>query len=136
MVTRQARTVKFCMNVLIVEDDVFFQKFYSTKLEEVGFKVDVASDGEQGIVKAETFKPDLIILDIIMPNKDGFDFLQDVAKDESLKKIPILVFSTLGQEQDVQKALKLGAIGYVNKTFFDFDKLKSRIEEAIKTKKP
>lgn len=122
------------MNVLIVEDDVFFQKFYSTKLAEVGFKVDIASDGEQGIVKARDFKPDLIILDIIMPNRDGFDFLQDVAKDENLRKIPILVFSTLGQEQDVQKALKLGADGYVNKTFFDFAKLKEKIEDTIKSK--
>lgn len=123
------------MNVLIVEDDIFFQKFYSTKLQEAGFKTDVALDGEQGIIKAREFHPDLIILDIIMPNKDGFGFLEDVAKDEELKKIPILVFSTLGQEQDVQKALQLGAIGYVNKTFFDFDKLKTRIEEAINAKK-
>lgn len=123
------------MNVLIVEDDVFFQKFYSTKLAEVGFKTDVASDGEQGIIKAKEFKPDLIILDIIMPNKDGFGFLEDVARDENLKKIPILVFSTLGQEQDVQKALKLGADGYVNKTFFDFDKLKQKIEETIRAKR-
>ncbi len=123
------------MKVLIVEDDVFFQKFYSTKLQEVGFSVDVASDGEEGLVKARGAKPDLIILDIIMPKKDGFGFLQDVAKDKTISKIPILVFSTLGQEQDVERALKLGAVGYVNKTFFDFDKLKSRIEEAIKAKK-
>ena len=123
------------MNVLIVEDDVFFQKFYSSKLTDAGFSVAVASDGEEGIVKAREFKPDLIILDIIMPNKDGFDFLEDVSADETLKKIPILVFSTLGQEQDVQKALKLGADGYVNKTFFDFDKLKQKIEETIQNKR-
>ena len=123
------------MKVLIIEDDLFFQKFYSTKLTEVGFTADVASDGEQGIAKAREFMPDLIILDIIMPKRDGFGFLEDVAQDEGLKKIPILVFSTLGQEQDVQKALSLGAVGYVNKTFFDFDKLKERIEEAIRAKK-
>lgn len=123
------------MNILIVEDDVFFQKFYSTKLQEVGFKVDVASDGKEGLVKTRKFKPDIIILDIIMPKKDGFGFLEDLSKDQKLKKIPILVFSTLGQDNDIQKALKLGAVGYVNKTFFDFAKLKSRIEEAIKAKK-
>ena len=123
------------MKVLIVEDDIFFQKFYSTKLTEVGFIADVASDGEEGIVKTKEFKPDLIILDIIMPKRDGFGFLEDVANDEELKKIPILVFSTLGQEQDVQKAIQLGAVGYVNKTFFDFDKLKQKIEETIRAKK-
>ena len=123
------------MNILIVEDDVFFQKFYSQKLQEVGFAVSIATDGNDALLKARGVKPDLIILDIIMPNKDGFEFLEDVAKDEGLKKIPILVFSTLGQEQDVQKALSLGAVGYVNKTFFDFGNLKSKIEAAIQSKR-
>ena len=120
------------MRILIIEDDVFFQKFYSTKIQEAGFQVDVASDGEQGLLKARSLKPDLIILDIIMPKKDGFATLVDIFKDKELKKIPVLIFSTLSQEQDVQKGLKLGAVGYVNKTFFDFDNLKSKIEEAVK----
>jgi len=123
------------MNILIVEDDVFFQKFYSTKLQEAGFKVDIASDGDEGLVKTRKVKPDLIILDIIMPKKDGFGFLEDISKDDELKKIPILVFSTLGQDNDVQKALNLGAVGYVNKTFFDFGNLKTKIEDAIRAKK-
>lgn len=123
------------MNILIVEDDIFFQKFYATKLQEAGFKVDLASDGEEGLLSARAVKPDLIILDIIMPNKDGFEVLEDISKDEALNKIPILVFSTLGQDNDVQKALKLGAVGYVNKTFFDFGNLKQKIEQAIQSKK-
>ena len=123
------------MNILIVEDDVFFQKFYSTKLQEAGFKVDIASDGDEGLVKTRKVKPDLIILDIIMPKKDGFGFLEDISKDDELKKIPILVFSTLGQDNDVQKALNLGAVGYVNKTFFDFGNLTTKIEDAIRAKK-
>ena len=120
------------MHILIVEDDIFFQKFYATKLQEAGFIVEVASDGEEGIIRAKESKPDLIILDIIMPNKDGFATLEDISKDKELKRIPILIFSTLSQEADVQKGLSLGAVGYVNKTFFDFDTLKSKIEEAVK----
>lgn len=116
------------MNILIVEDDVFFQKFYSQKLLEAGFSVNVAIDGNDALVKLRETKPDLVILDIIMPNKDGFEVLEDISKDEALKKIPILVFSTLGQDKDVQKALSLGAVGYVNKTFFDFGNLKAKIE--------
>jgi len=123
------------MNILIVEDDVFFQKFYSQKLLEAGFTVNVAIDGNDALVKARETKPDLIILDIIMPNKDGFEVLEDISKDDELKKIPILVFSTLGQDEDVQRALKLGAVGYVNKTFFDFGNLKAKIEAAIRAKK-
>lgn len=123
------------MNILIVEDDVFFQKFYSQKLQEAGFTVNVATDGNDALVKARETKPDLIILDIIMPNKDGFEVLEDIAKDARLSKTPVLVFSTLGQENDVQKALKLGAVGYVNKTFFDFGNLKQKIEQAIQSKR-
>ncbi|OGH20555.1 MAG: hypothetical protein A3D74_03055 [Candidatus Levybacteria bacterium RIFCSPHIGHO2_02_FULL_37_13] len=123
------------MNILIVEDDVFFQKFYSQKLLEAGFTVNVATDGDDAIVKAIKTKPDLIILDIIMPRKDGFEVLEDISKDKVLSKIPILVFSTLGQDNDVQRALKLGAVGYVNKTFFDFGNLKAKIDAAIAAKK-
>ncbi len=123
------------MNILIVEDDVFFQKFYSQKLQEAGFTVNIAPDGDVALDIAREVKPDLIILDIIMPKKDGFEVLEDVSKDQELKKIPILVFSTLGQDIDVQKALNLGAVGYVNKTFFDFGNLKTKIEEAIRAKK-
>jgi len=123
------------MNILIVEDDVFFQKFYSQKLQEAGFTVSIAPDGDVALDIVREVKPDLIILDIIMPKKDGFEVLEDISKDEALKKIPILVFSTLGQDIDVQKALKLGAVGYVNKTFFDFGNLKAKIENAIQSKK-
>jgi DNA-binding response OmpR family regulator len=123
------------MNILIVEDDVFFQKFYSQKLQEAGFTVNIAPDGDVAIDIAREVKPDLIILDIIMPKKDGFEVLEDISKDQELSKIPILVFSTLGQDEDVQRAIKLGAVGYINKTFFDFGNLKGKIEAAIKAKK-
>lgn len=115
------------MRILVIEDDVFFQKFYSRKLNEEGHTVDVASDGKEGLMKVKTFKPDVILLDIIMPNKDGFEVLESLSSDKTLKKIPVLVFSTLGQESDVAKAKKLGALDFVNKSFFDYDKLRAKI---------
>ncbi len=120
------------MRILLIDDDVFFQKFYATKLSEKGYEVHVASDGIDGIEKAKTLKPNIILLDIIMPKIDGFEVLKALASDKNAKNIPVLVFSTLGQQQDVEKALALGAKGYANKTFFDFDTLVTKIESLTK----
>ena len=119
------------MKILLIDDDKFFQKFYSVKFKEQGIEVDVASDGEEGILKAQQFMPDLIILDLIMPKADGFSFLQKRLASENLKKIPVLVLSTLGQEQDVENAKRLGAAGYINKSFFDFDSMMAKISSII-----
>ena len=120
------------MKLLLIEDDVFFRKFYVEKLKEKGFEVDEADDGEQGLEKIRTFKPDLVVLDIILPKKDGFEVLKSLQNDTLLKKIPVLVFSTLGQEADIEKAKKLGAADYVNKSLFDFNNLLTKINTLTK----
>lgn len=122
------------MKILLVEDDSFFREFYSSKLKEKNIDVETAVDGEEGIVKLQSFIPDVLLLDIIMPKKDGFDVLKEMAQLQLLPQIPVLVFSTLGQENDVEKARLLGARGYVNKSFFDFDKLYERIIEISTNK--
>lgn len=122
------------MKILLIEDDRFFQNFYLVKLKESGFEVEAASDGEEGIAKVQTFQPDLILLDIIMPKKNGYEVLEDLSQMGTLKTTPVLVFSTLGQEQDVQKAKNLGATDYVNKSFFDFDTLLTKIKSFLTAK--
>jgi two-component system response regulator VicR len=120
------------MKILLIEDDKFFREFYATKLKEKNIEVDTASDGEEGILKIQTFMPDVVLLDIIMPKKDGFEVLQEMARLQLLPKIPVLMFSTLGQEKEVEEARRLGARGYINKSFFDFDVLYTRILESSK----
>jgi len=120
------------MKVLIADDDSFFRNFYSTKLKENGFTIDVASDGFETMEKVKVFQPDIILLDIIMPNKDGFSVLNDLKVDPQLSLIPVLVFSTLGQEQDVEKAKTLGAKDYINKSYFDFPKMLEKINILLK----
>lgn len=120
------------MRLLLIEDDTFFREFYAAKLKEEGIEVEVATDGEDGLDKITKVKPDIILLDIIMPKKDGFEVLQALSQSASLKKIPVIVFSTLGQETDVEKAKKLGARDYINKSFFDFDGLKTKINTVLK----
>ena len=119
------------MKILLIEDDKFFQKFYSTKLQEKKQEVQVASDGEEGLIKMRDFKPDLVLLDLIMPKMDGFAVLATRSQDENLKKIPVIVFSTLGQEKDVENAQSLGANGYINKGSFDFSNMVATINQVM-----
>jgi DNA-binding response OmpR family regulator len=120
------------MKVLLVEDDKFFREFYEKKLKEKDIEVLTAENGAIGLAKLTAYTPDLVLLDIIMPVKDGFDLLEDMAARNLLPKTPVLVFSTLGQEKDIEKARLMGARGYVNKSFYDFDKLYNRIVELVK----
>lgn len=115
------------MKIIIIEDDHFFQNFYSLKLKELGYQVEVASNGQEGLEKIKTFLPDLILLDIIMPVMDGFEVLTALKNDPLLSKYPVVVFSTLGQESDIKKAIELGAKDYINKSFFDFDVFLKRV---------
>ena len=119
------------MKILLVEDDKFFQKFYSTKLTENKVEVQVASNGEEGLIKMRDFKPDLVLLDLIMPKMDGFAVLATRSQDENLKKIPVIVFSTLGQEKDVENAKSLGSNGYINKGSFDFNNIIAKINQVM-----
>lgn len=120
------------MNVLLVEDDKFFRDFYAFKLQEKGIKISVADNGEEGLKKINEAPPDLVLLDLIMPKKDGFEVLAEMQQAGLTNTIPVLIFSTLGQDKDVEKARQLGARGYINKSFFDFDKLYARIIEMAK----
>lgn len=119
------------MKILLIEDDKFFQKFYSAKLSEQKVEVEVAGDGEEGLSKMRNTKPDLVLLDLIMPKMDGFAVLAARLADESLKKIPVIVLSTLGQEKDMENAKKLGANGYMNKGSFDFNSMVAKINQVM-----
>lgn len=122
------------MRILLIEDDPFFQKFYAYKLAEKGFTVEVGTDGVQGLKLMQSNTPNIILLDLIMPNMDGFGVLEAKAKLPALQNVPVLVFSTLSQEQDIKKALSLGATDYVNKSFFDFDNLLAKINLILNNK--
>ena len=124
------------MKILLVEDDKFFREFYAQKLREKGAEVFQAGDGVEGLQKVAENTPEVILLDLIMPNKDGFQVLEELSKNDLTKNIPVLVFSTLGQEKDIEKAKSLGAKAYVNKSFFDFEALYSKITELVNPPPP
>ncbi|MFH1620802.1 MAG: response regulator [Patescibacteria group bacterium] len=103
------------LNILLVEDDGFLASIYAQKLELEGFEVSLAVNGEDGLRLATKEKPNLILLDLLMPKMDGFEMLEKLKADAATKGIPVLVLTNLGQKEDVERCMKLGAVGYVIK---------------------
>ncbi len=104
--------------ILIVDDDEFLLDMYVLKFKESGFIVDIAQNGEEAIKKIRTATPDIILLDVVMPKLDGFDVLRTVKKEGLAQNSKILLLTNLGQKEDVEKGMSLGAEGYVIKAHF------------------
>ncbi|PIW36297.1 MAG: response regulator [Candidatus Kerfeldbacteria bacterium CG15_BIG_FIL_POST_REV_8_21_14_020_45_12] len=119
--------------VLIVEDDKFLSELISTKLSKEGFDVTLATDGEAGLAKANEVKPEIILLDIMLPGMSGFEVLESLktSEDESVKNIPVLILSNFGQESKVQQGLKLGAKDYLVKANFTTGEIVEKIRAAL-----
>jgi DNA-binding response OmpR family regulator len=117
--------------VLVVEDDKFLVHAYSLKLEKAGFEIQVANDGEQALEVLKTFMPHVIILDLVMPRKDGFATLTEIKQQDALKNIPVIVASNLGQNDEVERAKKLGAADFVTKSNLSMSELVEKINSFI-----
>src|SRR5690242_19296377 len=102
--------------VLVAEDDKFLVQAYKAKVAKAGLEAQFATDGEEALKLLETFKPDVVLLDLIMPKKDGFAVLTEIQANSQLKNIPVLVASNLGQKEDIDKAKAQGARDFIVKT--------------------
>jgi CheY-like chemotaxis protein len=103
------------------------------KLSREGYEVFVARDGEEGLKKMREMdpKPDLVLLDIIMPKMGGFEVMEEMKKDESLKNIPVIVISNSGQPVELDRAKKLGAKDWLIKTEFDPNEVLEKVKKQI-----
>jgi|ERR1700722_7285965 len=117
--------------ILIAEDEPAYSKILQHKLEKEGYDVVIASNGDELLKIAHERKSVLIILDLVMPVKNGFQVLTEIKKDEELKKIPIIALSNLDQEEDVQKAKRLGADEYVIKSDETFHSIIYKINKLL-----
>ena len=118
--------------ILIVEDDKFLRELISRKLSGEGFDALEAVDGEEGIKKIKEGKPDLVLLDLILPGIDGFEFLAKAREDPETSSIPIIILSNLGQREEVDKGLKLGAVDYLIKAHFTPGEIIEKIKNVLK----
>lgn len=121
--------------ILIIEDDRYISKMYQLKLNLEGYDVQVGDNGKIGSDIAKDFLPNVILLDILMPEMDGFETLKVLKSNEKTKSIPVLIMSNLGQEDHIQKGKELGAIGYIVKTQYTPAKVVETIKEVLGKKK-
>ncbi len=118
--------------ILIIEDDKFLRELIVRKLSNENFEISEAVDGEEGIKKVETEKPDLVLLDLILPGIDGFKVLSKMKDDPSSASIPVIILSNLGQREDVERGLKLGAVDYLVKAHFTPNEIIDKVKGALK----
>ena len=115
--------------ILLVEDDPFLIDIYTTKLREENFKVVVADNGDRALELIEKEKPDLVLLDIVLPNKDGWEILKEIKAKNN--KIKVIILSNLGQKEEVEKGLNLGAEKYLIKSNFTPSEVVEEIKKLI-----
>jgi len=120
--------------ILIVEDDLFLSSLLKNRLQKDGLRVSLAKDGQEAIQSLKNLKPDLILLDIILPGKSGFEVLEEMRSNPQLQDAPVMIISNLGQEGDIEKGRELGAIEYFVKARTSIDELIRKIQKFFKEK--
>lgn len=117
--------------ILIIEDDNFISDMYRMKLESEGFNVRIAEDGQKGLEEVNKEKPDLVLLDVVMPRMDGFGVLQTIKEDPEVQSVPVVLLTNLGQKESVEKGLKLGALDYIIKAHFTPAEVVEKVKEIL-----
>lgn len=121
--------------ILIIEDDLTLRNVLAEFLESEGFSVGVASDGEEGLTLIKDFNPDIVLLDIILPKKNGFEVLKAVKDENGELNIPFILLTNLGSLDDIEKALELGATTYLVKGDYQIKEIVEKIKETLAKEK-
>lgn len=119
------------LKIALIEDDKFLLGAMNDKLLREGFTVFTATNGGEAMEVIKREKPDLVLLDLIMPVKSGFEVLEDIKRDNEVKNIPIIILSNLGQESDIEKGKELGAVDYLIKADFKMKEVIKKIKDHL-----
>lgn len=122
------------LKVLLVEDDPFLSNLLKVRLQKENVDVVLARDGEEALKKIEENKPGLVLLDLILPKKSGFEILEKISSDPQLKDMPVIILSNLGQTSDIQRGKELGAVEYYIKAKISIDDLVGKIKTFLSKK--
>lgn len=117
--------------ILLIEDEKLIQDLLTRKLLAQGYHVELAQDGEEALEKIGQLRPDLILLDIILPKKDGMEVLEHIHRNESLSQIPVIIISNSGQPVEIDRARELGAVDWLVKAEFDPQEVIEKVREQI-----
>lgn len=116
------------MRVLLVEDDPFLYKVLMDRLRQEGFDMELATDGEDAIRKAVSFGPEMLLLDLILPKKSGFEVLEELRGRKDFRHLPVVVLSNLGQKEDVEHMKKLWVREYLIKADYSLSEIVAKIK--------
>lgn len=119
--------------ILLIEDDPLLIDIYSTKLQESGFEVTVVEHGEKALALMGEERPDLVLLDIVLPHTDGWEILRQIQASEALKTIPVVILSNLGQKEEIEKGLNLGAVKYLIKAHYTPSEIVQEVIKLVQT---
>lgn len=119
------------IKILIAEDDSFLSQMYSEKLEMEGYDVSLAADGDATIDKMKLIKPDILLLDLLMPKKDGFEVLIEKAQSDEIKDIPVIVLTNLSQNEQIKKCYDLGVKDFLIKAYFVPAEVIKKIKDVL-----
>jgi len=117
--------------VLIIEDDKFLRELLGKKLSTVGYTAILAIDGEEGLEKIKKEKPDIVLLDLILPGINGFEVLEKYKSEPGISSIPAIILSNLGQREDIEKGLKLGAKDFLVKAHFTPQEIVNKLQMVL-----
>lgn len=118
-------------HILIIEDEIILGELLKNRLEKEGYKVSWEKDGDAGLSAMHYAKPDLILLDILMPRKDGYEVLEDMRNDSELKEIPVIVISNSGQPVEISRILEFGVKDYIIKADFSPTEVLQKVHNYI-----
>jgi DNA-binding response OmpR family regulator len=117
--------------ILLVEDDALISEMYVNKLSSAGFEVAVAKDGDEAIAKTKEIKPDLILLDVVLPKKDGFEILKEIKEYPETKNIKAIFLTNLGEEENIKRGREAQADAYLIKAHSTPSEIVEKIKEML-----
>ena len=120
--------------ILIVEDDLFIRELYERQLVLAGYQVATAADGPEGLTKINEFQPNLLLLDIMLPQMNGLDLLKTIKANEQTKGIPVILLTNLGQDSVIKEGFSLGADGYLIKSAYTPDQIIEEVKKFLSPK--
>ncbi len=118
------------MRILVIEDDKFLRELLIGKLVAEGHEISTATDGKEAIAALEAPVPELVLLDLLLPDLSGFEILEKMKAKDSWKPVPVIVLSNLDQKEDLEKAKKLGATDFMIKANFSLNEILARIKKV------
>lgn len=119
--------------ILIIDDDPFILEMYVLKFKEEGFQIETAKDGKEGLKKIKEYEPDMVLLDIVMPIMDGFDVIRSLKRENIQTRAKIVLLTNLGQKDDVERGMQLGAHDYIIKAHFTPSEVVKKVKDLLKS---